>query len=439
MTDLSDGRVIITYGRSLMALTAARSLASRGVEVIGTDDVDFNALSFSKWSSHHELHAKASSDPERFIADMVRIVRDHKPDDDRPYVLMPMFTDAKLLAEHADQFAGEVLLAAPPIEAISMIDPKDVLARTARRINLSAPKSFACATEDEMEEAAAEVRYPCLVKPADEVGGRGITKVADTDALRAAWASIRRDYPEGDPVVQELAKGDDYCYCALAINGEIVADMAYRNLVSYPADYGAGVVRETIDHHRFRTAAAPLLREAGWSGVGEIDFMWTGDEADEPLLIELNPRFWANLDHSVSSGIDFPWLLYESTVTAAISETPQVKIGHRSKLPGLWLLAALEQSGQDDAQRAERSAANAEILARLRGGHVPAALKAFAEEPNSGLGLRQAFQNLKARIQGAQEIDTIAADQDDPLVGLGVFFVLGSLLRYGELPPELRR
>jgi hypothetical protein len=44
----TGGRVILTYGRSLMALVIARSLAQRGVEVIGCDDVDLTVMSFSK-------------------------------------------------------------------------------------------------------------------------------------------------------------------------------------------------------------------------------------------------------------------------------------------------------------------------------------------------------------------------------------------------------
>ena len=45
-TPLVAGRVILTYGRSLMALVIARSLAQRGVEIIGCDDVDLTVLSF---------------------------------------------------------------------------------------------------------------------------------------------------------------------------------------------------------------------------------------------------------------------------------------------------------------------------------------------------------------------------------------------------------
>lgn len=434
MTDLSAGRVIVTYGRSLMALSIARSLAKRGVEVIGADDIDLTALSFSRWSDKSVKHAKASDDPESFLDDLEKIVRDNKPEDDRPYVLMPVFKETYLIAQHAERFAPHITVAAPRLDAIHTVHPKDAFARSINRLDLPAPKSFACETEDELHEASESLDFPCIIKPADGVGGRGISKVESAEDLLAIWTALKAEYP-GAPVVQALSEGEDYCYCFLAVDGEIVADMAYRNLVSYPADYGAGVVRETVDHNPFQDAARRLIADAGWNGVGQIDFMWTGQNDDTPRMIELNPRFWANLDHSVSSGVDFPWLHYEQVVTGKVSQRPEPVIGHQSKLPGLWLLAALEQrKGQD----AEREATNAKLWEKLKAGQVVEAFQEFASTPNSGLGLRQGFQNLKQRLREADAIETVGIDDDDPLVGLGVLFVVGSLLEHGELPPELK-
>lgn len=438
MQDLSQGRVLITYGRSLMAVTAAQSLGRRGVEVIGLDDVDFTALSFSKWVDKTLVHKRAALDPYLYINDLERIVLEQRPEDDRPYVLMPMFNDAKLIAQHADRFAPHIKVTAPPAAAIGTVDPKDTLARTARRIGLSTPLSFACDTVRDLNDALAEMTFPCLVKPADAVGGRGIVKAENAEAARSAWWTIRQHYP-GAPVLQAMAPGDDYCYCVLVIDGDLVTDMAYRNTVNYPADFGAGVVRETVEHRRFRDAAAPLLALAGWTGVAEIDFMWTGRPDDAPLLIEVNPRFWANLDHSVGSGIDFPWLLYEATVTGRVAEAPTAQIGYRSKLPGLWLLAALETASKEGHGAGDHGQTHATLLDRLGAGKLKDGLRRFGEHRDNGLDLRQAFQTLKRQIADARAIDTIAADQDDPLVGLGVLFILGSLLRYGELPAELRR
>lgn len=432
----TQGRVIVTYGRSLMALAIARSLGRRGVEVIGVDDVDLTVLSFSKWATKSAKHAKLSDDPNAFLDDLEAIIREHAPDDDRPYVLMPIFNETQLIAEHVDRFSPLIKVAVPRKASIDAVHPKDAFALTANRLDLPAPTSFACDTQEDLEKASEALSFPCIIKPADGVGGRGISKVESGEDLRAHWRTLKDEFP-GAPVVQALSEGDDYCYCFLGRDGEIVADMAYRNLMSYPADYGAGVVRETIDHAPFQDAVRTLIGDTGWTGVGQIDFMWTGEKADTPQMIELNPRFWANLDHSISSGVDFPWMLYEQAVTGTVSEILEPEIGHQSKLPGLWLLAALEKA-KSETDEHDRAEGNAALLEKLKSGNIVDALRGFADNPNTGLGLRQSFQALKKHLADVEAVETAGLEDDDPLIGLGILFVLGSLLEHGELPPELK-
>ena len=97
------GKVIVTYGRSLIALMIAQSLGARGIDIIGCDDVDLTVLSFSKFVSQNLLYTAPEKDEERFIEDLLKIVRDNRPDDERPYVLMPAFRDAKIIAKHLNK------------------------------------------------------------------------------------------------------------------------------------------------------------------------------------------------------------------------------------------------------------------------------------------------------------------------------------------------
>jgi predicted ATP-grasp superfamily ATP-dependent carboligase len=141
VSSLDRGRAIVTYGRSLMALTIAQSLGSRGVEVIGCDDVGLTALSFSRYAKKHYVHASASTDPERFIDDLEAAIIRHKPTDDRPYVLMPCFQETRLIARHAERLSRHIKVAAPGIDAIRAVDPKDSLMHTARRLELRIPST----------------------------------------------------------------------------------------------------------------------------------------------------------------------------------------------------------------------------------------------------------------------------------------------------------
>ena len=70
-----QGRVILTYGRSLMALTAAQSLGEKNIEVIGYDDVDMTVLNFSKYVSNFFVHASKEKDEAAYLDDLIENIK----------------------------------------------------------------------------------------------------------------------------------------------------------------------------------------------------------------------------------------------------------------------------------------------------------------------------------------------------------------------------
>ena len=79
-----------------MSLVIARSLSERGIEVIGCDDVDLTVLSFSKHTKDSFTHPHFEREPEAALNAFEEAIRKYAPEDDRPYVLIPGFRDAKL-------------------------------------------------------------------------------------------------------------------------------------------------------------------------------------------------------------------------------------------------------------------------------------------------------------------------------------------------------
>ncbi|HWW25414.1 MAG TPA: ATP-grasp domain-containing protein, partial [Caulobacter sp.] len=339
-TSRPAGRVILTYGRSLMALVIARSLAQRGVEVIGCDDVDLTVLSFSKHVRETFTVAPWKSQPDRFLDDLEAAVLDYAPDDGRPYVLMPVFGEAELIARHRSRFEPTIKVAAPSWKSIDKIHPKDHLARTAQAAALPAPRTWIIPDAATLRTLAPQLPYPLIVKPSDGVGGRGVSLAETPQAAIEAVEAL--GYGAG-PLLQESVPGQDYCVAVLAKNGRLAAFMAYRNLTTFPRKAGAGALRETVDAQPFRAATERVLKATGWNGLAELDFRWTGRPADEPKLIEVNARFWAGVFHSIQTAVDFPWQLYLQTIGASPDPVGEPNIGGRTKVPGVWLLAAIEE------------------------------------------------------------------------------------------------
>ena len=424
------------YGRSLMSLVIAHSLGKRGIEVIGCDDVDLTVLSFSRYVKRSFVHAAMDSDPEVFIADLLAKVRKFKPGDDRPYLLMPVFRETELIARHRQRFEPLITVAAPPYEAISRVHPKDRLFHTAGELHVPVPKTWQPRTARELERVLTQIRFPALIKPPDQVGGRGIETCRSAAELRDRLT--RYDTARyGPALIQQAVPGEDYCLTVLFERGSLKASMAYKNLHKFPADAGAGIVRETVDDRQFLDIAQRLLGPLQWNGIAELDYRWDGDPNSIPRLIEVNPRFWAGLFQSVESGIDFPWLLYELALTGHASSPQPSQIGKRTKIPGLWLLGAIRDVTTSEARFEQLRCAWREARDKIENRQIADAFQIVTRSLESRVSLRDTIAALRKVVHDGRSARNDLFYRDDPFIVLGVMFILASLIRHRKLPPEV--
>lgn len=427
------GRVILTYGRSLMALVIARSLAQRGVEVIGCDDVDLTVMSFSKHVKETFTVAPWKRRPEDFLDDLEAAVRDYAPPDDRPYVLMPVFAEAELIARHRRRFEPTIKVAAPSWKSIDLVHPKDHLAKLVESAHLPAPRTWVVGSRSALAKTAPGLAYPLIVKPSDGAGGRGVGVAASPEAATSMVEALGYD---ANPLLQEMIPGEDFCVAVLARQGQLTAMMAYRNLTTFPRKAGAGAVRETVDAEPFRQAVEQVLAATGWDGLAELDFRWSGLASEPPKLIEVNARFWAGIFHSIQTAVDFPWLLYQQTIGAPLDLVGEPQIGARTKTPGVWLLAAVEDVAATAPQLAAAKDAWREIRRRLSAGEL-SGLRRHLATAGGVASVGDIVDQFKAALAHGRSAPDEFSNDDDPLIGLGALFVLSSLIKHGALPDEL--
>jgi gamma-glutamyl-gamma-aminobutyrate hydrolase PuuD/predicted ATP-grasp superfamily ATP-dependent carboligase len=432
--DRIPGRVIITYGRSLMALVIARSLAERGVEVIACDDVNMTVCSFSRHVQETFTVAPWDTEPEQFLQDLEAAVLEYAPTDGRPYVLMPVFREIDLIAKNRKRFEPAIKLAAPPIASMELVTPKNRLAVLGKDHGLGIPQTWIPDSLDALRELTPKLTYPVIVKPPDGAGGRGVSCVDTAAEVEAAAAELGFEPP---PLIQECIDGEDYCVAVLARAGELKAIMAYRNVTTFPREAGAGAVRETVDAEPFRAETEKLLAATQWDGVAQIDFRWSGNANDAPKLIEVNARFWAGIFHSVESGVDFPWLLYRQTTGEDVAIHDDADIGATTKTSGAWLLAAIEDVAASDPHFNAASEAWSEAKSKIKSGEVLAAIENASKAVKETFSLKRATTDLRDTLRALKDAPSELSEAKDPLVGLGALFVLSSLVRHGRLPPEV--
>jgi predicted ATP-grasp superfamily ATP-dependent carboligase len=433
-------KAILTFSRGWNALAAARSLGSRGVKIIAGDEYRFSPTSFSKYTVDHFLYPNPDENPAGFLDKLEEVIRRHRDEaDGDEYVLMPFHKESFLIAQHRARFEPLIKFALPTIEQIVQVDDKGTLARLCQARGTPMPQTAVVDSREEFEAAAANFPYPAFVKVPRSAAAVGVKKVDDPAAALAAFDMFTQKYgltPGSLPLLQQGVPGDDYCTTFLFDHGQPRASMTYHNLLTYPLKSGTGVLRETIDCPAMERIGGDLLASLGWHGVAEVDFRWDGKSA-EPLLIEVNPRFWGGLTQSVASGWDYPWLLYRLAVDGTVAPVQPHQSDAKTETPVVSLLATLAEISEDDLRLNCLRDAYAELKTDAKAGKRMSALTDLAKNLTAGI-------DVKARRAHAHQLltDQAHAVSDvwswhDPAPALGLLYPLAVFLKHGKVSTEL--
>jgi predicted ATP-grasp superfamily ATP-dependent carboligase len=432
-------KCLLTFSRGWNALAAARSLGSKGIQIIAGDEYRFSPASFSKYTIDHFLYPNPDEDPDGFLDTLEQVIRRHRVDGEE-FVLMPFHKESFLIAANRGRFEPLAKFALPTIEQIVQVDDKGTLARHCQQRGVPIPETAVVDSREEFVVQAANFPYPAFVKVPRSAAAVGVKHVTDAAGATAAFDEFTQRYnltPGSLPLLQQGVPGDDYCTTFLFDHGQNRASMTYHNLLTYPVKSGTGVMRETVDCPAMERIGEQLLGSLCWHGVAEVDFRWTGAADDGPRLIEVNPRFWGGLPQSVASGWDYPYLLYRLAVDGTVEAVAPHASTAKTETPLVSVLAMLEEISHDDLR-----------LNCLRDAYVQ--LRKDAPSVGRVRALEGMWHNLtagidvQARRRHAHQLltDHAHAVSDvwswhDPAPALGVLYPLAVFLKHGRISTEL--
>jgi len=177
---------------------------------------------------------------------------------------------------------------------------------------------FAMIHRQEDLQAAAEIGFPMMIKPAHEGSSIGMSKVENKDQLHAAWQLASRY--DSAVLAEAWIEGPEY---TVAIMGDqplpLIRLETDNTFYDYQAKYESDETRyllpcgldveQEADLQQLALSAFKGVAAAGW---GRVDIML--DEAGEAWLIEVN-TVPGMTDHSLvpmaanAAGMDFPELV----------------------------------------------------------------------------------------------------------------------------------
>jgi predicted ATP-grasp superfamily ATP-dependent carboligase len=435
-------KAILTFARGWNCLAAARSLGRRGIEIIAGDEYRFSPTSFSKYTKASFLYPNPDQDPAGFLDTLEEVVRKYKVDGEE-YVLMPFHRETYLIAANRARFEPLINFAIPTTAQIDQVDDKGALARLCQQRKLPIPETAVVESPDEFRAAAEKFSFPAFVKVRRLAAAVGIKQVRNAaEAVATCDEFVKRYHLGADsyPLLQQAVPGGDYCTTFLFDHGAVRASMTYHNLRTYPIKSGTGVLRETVDAPAMERTGSALLGSLGWQGVAEVDFRW--DRQAEPVLIEVNPRFWGGLTQSVASGWDYPYMLYRLAIDGTVAAVDPTNndpnsIHAKTETPVIALLATLTEIAQDETRMEAMRQAFNELKLEYGPGSRLHALRDFFERLKHGVDVEARWEHARTLLRDHHNTVSDVLSWNDPLPVLGVLYPLAVFMKHGKVSTEL--
>lgn len=306
--------VLVTDGEQRAALAVVRSLAASGWRCVVGSAGGRSLASVSRYADAAVTLPDPGSDSGGFAKRVAEVVEQEAID-----VIIPI-AEPSLLAVLACRDTIAAAIPFPDLRTFEAICDKQRLLRTAAEVGIRVPRQI-----DLQEPSAGDnvrLRPPFVLKP-----HRSVCTAADGSRVKVgvSWAHTRDDLPaaltayppSAYPILlQECVMGPGVGVFVLLSDNETTASFAHRRIREKPPSGGVSVVRqsEPMDPALLEKSVA-LLRRHGWIGVAMVEYK-LDDATGEPVLMEVNGRFWGSLQLAIDAGVDFPGLLLEPTPSA---------------------------------------------------------------------------------------------------------------------------
>jgi len=247
-----------------------------------------------------------------------------------------------LLAKYHSEISRYTYFLSPDLEKIEFVRDKGNLMRFAETHGIPIPKTFQIPSSFTLplKEGGgggvdfSSIPIPAVIKPRISSGSLGIVYVKERKDLSPSYRNVHQRFPF--PLIQEWIPdgGGTYGISALFDEGSNVkAAFVHKKLRMYPIEGGPSTLGEGVEHPQIMDLGLSLLKSLSWVGVGMVEFKV--DPRDGiPKLMEVNPRFWGSLQLAISSGVDFPYLLFRMARRERFEPAVRYRVGKRFR----WLL-----------------------------------------------------------------------------------------------------
>jgi predicted ATP-grasp superfamily ATP-dependent carboligase len=322
-------KILVPDCNSRKALCAIRSLGKRGFHVIAGSSQKINISRFSKYCSEFHQFSDPITNSSVFISELDQYVKLNNID-----ILLPMEDETvELIIKNIEMFnTAKTLL--PDIDTFMKARDKGETLLHTIDLGISCPKTYFINSLEELELLEQDIVYPVILKPRISSGSRGIIVVENKEELMSKYLEIHKNY--SFPIIQQYISSKCRKIQTLFIlddKHEVKGSCTYEGIREFPVNGGPVTLWKTVSYPEIENASSEILKSLKWIGFAEIEYL-VDDNTGEFYLMEINPRFSANIALAVNVGVDFPFF----TAKILLGEKFEKVINNRFEEYCQWLL-----------------------------------------------------------------------------------------------------
>ena len=223
---------------------------------------------------------------------------------------------------------------------------KATLYEAARDAGVRCPWSREVTTPEELDLAAGDVPFPCIVKPSQShlgrLAGNHRTALASSEAeLRAKVgaaieAGLQMLITEWVPGAEENLEG---AVTLRTADGDYALAYGRRKVRQHPVDFGVGSLLRSATVPETMRLAKRLVEHTGFVGLSSFEAK-LHEGTGERVLTEINVRVPLNYGLGDASGVDASWRLYATMAGIPLAAQPAQTDAKSVLIPHLDALAA---------------------------------------------------------------------------------------------------
>jgi len=314
----SDRAAAVVFNCHITGLAVARSLGRRGVPIIGLDREASGYGLHSRYTTVAGLCPYPLDDERAFINLLMEIGATLK----QKAVLFPCLDEwVFAVARHRRELEEFFILPFSELDTIERILDKSLLYRKCEVRGIPIPRTYYVG-EQSPEAVAAEIAFPCIVKPAlqreftNEFGEK-VFRAATRDEFLALCQRAAR-HPLLAQEIVGAGLDSFYSLCSyIGRDGEAKGVFVGRKLEQYPPDFGTACLVDSRYIEEIVARGVAILKDFNYQGISEVEFIYDERDGDYKLL-DINTRVWKWIGLPMRAGIDLPWLAYADVVAGNV-------------------------------------------------------------------------------------------------------------------------